>query len=222
MLPGIPTSSMRWGAATSSASGTSLALPYPTNNKCDEVLVCFAGANASTLITSLGGSWVDDVRHSGTADTAIPSIYLAHRISSAALSGNLTVTVPNVATRGVVVAVREVDLQNIIDFTASTAFKDQTTAQSTNVIPAGTCTRPQTVGLSMFCGNGSAHTWTPPTNWTEQLDGDGSCPLEVNFFSQTANGTTGTLTGTDSGSVKSLGQAIFLRPRPVNPQLLAA
>lgn len=225
MLPGIPTGDIRLGTLGTSASGTSLSVPYPTLVRSDDILVLICGALSATLYTSLGGSWTDDCRHSGTTDTLSPGLYVAHRQGLASLSGtNLTVTCPNVQTRGRILAVPAVDLASILDTLAATTFKDQTVANNANIVPAGTLARQQGLLVGGWIDNTGAHTWVQPTNWSQQNAGDGTVPLEIAYFLQAALGTTGTITSTiaAAGTGKSLGQVLCLRPRPVNPLLVAA
>lgn len=221
MLPGIPTADMRWATPVTGSSST-LVVNYPTLVRPDDLVVLIAGVQSATLVTSLGGSWTDDCRHSGTGDTLAPGLYVAHRQGTAALSGTtVTLTLPTgVAQRATTVAIPAVDLATVLDTAAATTFKDQTTAQANNVVPAGTTTRGEALLLGAWMGNAAAHTWTQPTNWTEQIDGDGTRPLEISYFTQTVAGSTGTMTGVDSGTAKSLGQVLVIRPRTASPAQL--
>ena len=67
MLPGIPTGDMRFSTPVSGSSAT-IVLNYPTKVRPDDVVVLIVSVQSATLITSLGGVWTDDCRHSGTAE----------------------------------------------------------------------------------------------------------------------------------------------------------
>jgi hypothetical protein len=219
----IPMSNVRAGTKIEQAAvGTTIAVPYPAGVRLDDVLVLFVNVFNTTTLPTLPAGWASDGSIGSTGTTAAPTALLCHRaastadVTASAASGTLSVTIPNNAALGGMIAIPAVDLLQILDVAAMTPL-DMTTA-SANVAMAGLTTVRDSCMLVAGVTNVSpGNTFTPPTApsaFVEDIEGAGTRSGEVSHGLAGAAGATGTITAVASGSGKALGFLIALRPGP--------
>lgn len=199
------------------AAGTTAAVAYPTVVKSDDVLVLYISVFNTTTTPTNPGGWTSVDSRGTNSGTQAPWHLMTIKKAAGTETGTLSVTIPNNAVWAQIIAVPDCDLITIQDITAT--FIDANATSSSCNIAAGTTVTDKVCIVAGASNVSSANTWTPPTvnsvSFTEAGDaGAGFRSSEMSFGLAGAAGSTGTITATSSGTGKSIGAAVFLRPGP--------
>lgn len=196
-----------------SVAGTSLLVPYPATLDASSMMVLMVAVQSASLPT-LPGGWTQVYRASGTGGTLAPGLMVAIKQATGSETGNLTVTTPSLKSIGQLLAFSGVDLSTPQDVTASPM--DQSSALGTLPIPGVTTTLTGAALIYAGATNSSTTNATAPTSpstFTETADrGSSTVCGTLGYLLWGSFGATGTVTVTWTGSPKSVGVLLALRP----------
>lgn len=201
------------GTLLEATASTTKSVPFPATLDSNTIMVLWLSVNSTTLSTNPLG-WTNVFRAAGTAGTTQPALLVSVKRAAGTESGNLSVTSANAAGIGQILAFSGVDTTTPQDVTATSL--DQSTASGTLVLPTLTTTK---AGVCLVYANGtnsSTTTTTPPTSpgtFTETGDrSTGTAGGSGGYLVWTGSGATGSVTLTFTGTPKSIGALVALRP----------
>ncbi len=202
------------------ATGTTINVPYPTtrNTRSDDILfICIKTSGGGLIGTPTG--FTDLFKHSGTADTLNPSVYLGWKKGVGNESGTLACTIQNFAAMGAMIAVPDVDLVSTIDVAG--IFKDASTAASSFQQNSITTLVNNALVLSIAGENSTGHNLSIDSGFTEVYDrGTGTAVMELAYLLKTVAGAIAPTITLSTGTGKSIGYTVSIRPAPPRAGLL--
>jgi hypothetical protein len=197
------------GTFTERTAETSTAVPFPASVASGHVAVLKGSVFNLNQVTSLGGAWTDVAQFSATGNTATPDIYVALKVTDGTEGGtSVTVTHNNNVSAWQILVYSGVDTANPQDV-AATAW-DST---GDPVFPAQTIVTSGAAQDYSATNATTTNTATPPSGFTETGDlSSGTRPFTSGYKLGLATGSSGTVTVDFSGTGRSIGVLLALRP----------
>ena len=203
--------------ARSGVSTDTFDIPYPSGLAAGDIIVMWFSDGGTTISPDPQTGWTTEanIQNSSAPD----NLWLGWKVSTGSESGNFTAST-NITGTGVaqMLAFRGVDATTPIDVATKTRNSDGAGTSSTP-IPSMTTTKTGVCLVYAGAQNSTSNTATPPSSpaaFTETADGIGAAPAgrsgTMGYLIWSGSGATGTVTIGWSGTGRSTGALMALRP----------
>lgn len=201
------------GTYTESGSVSSTSVPYPATVAAGDLVVLLGSVKNAALVPTQTG-FTTQASLSNTGSTVLPDLYVG-TMYAVGTEGGTNFTAAHAtgvnASAWQILVFSGVDPTTAMDVTPATM---DVTAASTTTSTTGVTVATANAAL-VYCAaqNSTANTSTPPSGFTETGDRvSGTACFTVAYKLAQATGATGSIGNTWSGSARSVGALLTLRP----------
>lgn len=202
------------GAQVETASGTTSVLPYPAGLAAGHLLMIVGSTFNATTLWTLPAGWTQVYNASASGGTLTPNLFVAYKVAAGSESGSLTVTHSSNVSIARMFAFSGVNAGTPLD--VPVAVNDAAGAATTSTLPGLTTTAPGAAlvyAAAHVSTTATATVSATPSAYTEVMDrATGSRAATAGYLIWSGSGATGSPVVTWTGSGRSMGLLLALRP----------